>query len=632
MTKIRLLRALVLFTAIFALSPLFAQLDFLRGDVDGDGCVEAIADTIYLLGNLFPPGGGPGNPLLCLDAADINADLVINIGDPVLLLQWGFPVGGPVSISAPGTITCGPAPGGGIGCAAYVCNPCAAQPPDPDVVLSLSAGVPGAVVSVEVLLDTDEALSGLSLGVCHPTGVVDPLLIVQGTALSSLNGGGGPDIFLLQQHPGEGWSVGVVTSLFLAEVLPPALGAPILLVDYTCSGAPLNVPLDFCDTLGTPAVPISATRANGIGFVPTTVGTTINCGPPPPGSFVRGDISGDGVLDSTDSAILEQFLFPGVLPFGPPPEPVGCDLVPNQSGDINDNEVETIADLLMFIAYLDCGGITIPGPSSCGDDPDEGTTGFDMIDDEYLVSAFSMSITGPPDGVRAVDVSLRITSPTTIKAVSLGLLLGSELSLASPPLTMAPGVVADFFGVLIDGNFISVAAGSTTCGTPMMPSSPFVLSPLATLHLELAPFAIFPPVELIQEVSVLGHVRRTTIVDEAFQDHQPFFLSGAAERFARGNANNFDAFVDIADPVYVLGHLFPNPTSLPLGCRDAADSNNDGLLNIADPIYILAYLFASGPIMPGPYPQCGFDQDIDGIDVDFFLNPLLPQCDTPFCP
>jgi hypothetical protein len=614
--------------ALFALAPLSAQPDFLRGDVDGDGCVNALFDAAYLLSFQFIPGS-PG--INCNDAADANGDGVVNgLVDGLYLLNWGF-IAGATAIPAPGPFSCGPAPGGGIGCNIYVCAPCAAQPPDPNFLFFLATqpSAPTGPILLDVRLTSNQALAGFSFGVTHTPQVDDPINIAEGPALAALNGGSGPDSFLVKSIPGVGWTVGVLVNLLGNDTIPPSNDDTLIIAEYPCSGTGTAL-FDFSGAIGNPPVPTSAVRPGLIPINPTTQGTAASCGPPPPFSFVRGDMSGDGFLDATDAQLLEQFLFPGVL-FGPPPEPLGCDLVPNESGDINDNEIETIADLLMFREFLDCGSISLPGPSSCGDDPDDETTGFQFIDPDYLVSAFSMSITGAVDSERDVTVSIRIKSPTTVKAVSLGLLLGSELSLANPPLTMDPSVSADFFGTLVEGDFVVVAAGSTTCATPMMPSSA-TLAPLATLHLKLAPFAIFPPVELVQEASVLGHIRRTTVVDEAFQDHQPFFMSGTADRFARGNANNFDAFVDIADPIYILGHLFPSPVSLPLDCRDAADANNDGLVDIADPVFVLAFLFTSGPVMPPPYPQCGFDQDIDAIDLQFFLDPSMPPCESPFCP
>ena len=78
--------------------------------------------------------------------------------------------------------------------------------------------------------------------------------------------------------------------------------------------------------------------------------------------------------------------------------------------------------------------------------------------------------------------------------------------------------------------------------------------------------------------------------------------------------------MNIADAVFTLGYLFPE-TPFDLDCEDAADLNNDGTINIADPIYLLAFLFSSGDAIPAPFPECGFDLDIDLLD-----------CNTAICP
>ncbi|MGE3164385.1 MAG: hypothetical protein AB7O52_05745 [Planctomycetota bacterium] len=82
--------------------------------------------------------------------------------------------------------------------------------------------------------------------------------------------------------------------------------------------------------------------------------------------------------------------------------------------------------------------------------------------------------------------------------------------------------------------------------------------------------------------------------------------ASAQSHFVRGDCNR-DGQVDIADPVLLLGVLFPpsgNPT-VP-GCLDACDANDDETVDVADPVTMLTYLFAGGSI-PQPFPNCGAD-------------------------
>ncbi|MBN1417638.1 MAG: sigma-70 family RNA polymerase sigma factor [Planctomycetes bacterium] len=62
---------------------------FRRGDADLDG-TYTIGDPIFILNGLF--GGGD---LPCEDAADVNDNEILELGDPVLLLMWQFADGAP---------------------------------------------------------------------------------------------------------------------------------------------------------------------------------------------------------------------------------------------------------------------------------------------------------------------------------------------------------------------------------------------------------------------------------------------------------------------------------------------------------------------------------------------------------
>lgn len=80
---------------------------FLRGDVNGDGIVNALLDALYLLDYQF--GSGPEPP--CRTAADVNGDNVeAAILDALVLLGWQF--NGAPPPPPPGPDLCGPDPEG----------------------------------------------------------------------------------------------------------------------------------------------------------------------------------------------------------------------------------------------------------------------------------------------------------------------------------------------------------------------------------------------------------------------------------------------------------------------------------------------------------------------------------------
>ena len=94
---------------------------------------------------------------------------------------------------------------------------------------------------------------------------------------------------------------------------------------------------------------------------------------------------------------------------------------------------------------------------------------------------------------------------------------------------------------------------------------------------------------------------------------------GRTGAFLRGDTNA-DGNLDIADAIFVLGHLFsqgPTPS-----CRDAADTNDDGALNIADAISILSHLFSGSGDLAAPFVSCGIDPTADDLDCGSF-----PPCE-----
>jgi hypothetical protein len=74
--------------------------------------------------------------------------------------------------------------------------------------------------------------------------------------------------------------------------------------------------------------------------------------------------------------------------------------------------------------------------------------------------------------------------------------------------------------------------------------------------------------------------------------------------FIRGDFDG-DSEVIVTDAIVLAEYLFrvgPSPE-----CLDAADVNDDGLLDVADPVYLLFHLFLGRPAPPAPYPSPGRD-------------------------
>ncbi len=76
---------------------------FLRGDANGDGVFNGLADALVILDFGFLGGGVP----LCLDSADANDDgVVVGLLDALTILNHQFILGAP-PLPAPGSAECG---------------------------------------------------------------------------------------------------------------------------------------------------------------------------------------------------------------------------------------------------------------------------------------------------------------------------------------------------------------------------------------------------------------------------------------------------------------------------------------------------------------------------------------------
>ena len=609
--------------------------DFKRGDVDGSGCLDTLIDTITLLQFLFP-NAPTVPPLPCESAADANDDGAVNFADAVFLLGAGFtaPGGTPNTIAAPGPDVCGtdPTPDT-LTCAVYDnCNACILPPTDPNVELRLV--VPPMSLTnefiVDLRLDTAYELYGLSLGVCHTPGG-NPTSVTIGADLAALLGGAGPQFFSPQIDPQAGWALGVIVTILGTDLIPIGTNLHIAEVTYQCAQNEVTG-LSFCDTIGSPALPVSVSLPNAIGIRPVTTTNFLYCGTALENTIRRGDVNADSSLDTFDAFVLEQFIIPGDIAQNPPIAPVGCDLAENESGDVNDNEVTGLADYLRLRQFLDCG-IAFPSAGApCQLDTNQGTAGFDVIDPNYRLFFSNFTLTGPDADVRFLDIPISVQVPSDIYGITFGMEWKPGISLLDVPFTPAPGVIADVVGFEKDGNTTFFSIGTTSCDAPIQSFLDVDPAPIGTLHLAVSAGVAFDKINFLAEAELGGQLRRSTIIDAMRLDHQPQLIVGDGAHFLRGNSNNDpNLSVDIGDAVRILGHLFPSPVSLPLPCRDAADANNDGRIDIGDPIRILDYLFASGPLLAEPFPFCGIDADIDAIDIlcsqeSFFC------CDGPVCP
>jgi len=589
---------------------------FRRGDVTGDGAIS-ILDPLYVAARQFLGGCFQ---LPCENAADANDDGEVGTADLVGLLNQLVAVP-PPTLPPPGT-QCGPDPTpDGLGCAAYDCSP-TPPPLDPTITLGHSdlCGELGGVARGTVWMQTGSLpVVAWSFSICpgNATLSLDGSGVQPGADLLAI-AGGDPDVFLVVERADGSWSSAVILDQFLGPTsLPPGQTLELYVIDYDVVAPGIGT-IDFCDVGPFPAEVATRPSTCALGTaIPQTMGGAVNAGP----LFIRGDTNGDGGVDIQDLLHALNWYYPGLSAEGPPPQSClpGCASL--DSADLNDNEYLTIADILLLAELLFCGSPISP-PSTCGVDPTSTTDGFDQTDPLYAVNAPVVEFSGSPESGLLVDIELQAHSPTPVRALAIAFEFAPVLApLGTPGYFLPdPGLAfggGDLLEERLAGNefYIGIAR---RCGT-LLPGGPG-WQPVGRIRFQLAPFAVFPPVEWIAEGEAGGAIYRATIVDDQYRDHAPVLTAGF--EFARGNSNNLDALVDIADPIYTLGYLFPNPPpGNSLSCFDAADANGDGKLDIADPIYTLAYLFSGGPPIPQPYPQCGFDDDIDALDCDSAICP-----------
>ncbi len=86
--------------------------------------------------------------------------------------------------------------------------------------------------------------------------------------------------------------------------------------------------------------------------------------------------------------------------------------------------------------------------------------------------------------------------------------------------------------------------------------------------------------------------------------------------FQRGDANN-DGFIDVSDPVRVLGFEFLGESA---DCLLALDADDDNLIMVTDALYLLATIFQGGTNPPAPFGTCSADPTPGPLSCDTFTS------------
>lgn len=322
--------------------PAEGQMDFRRGDVDGDGELNFVADAAYLSAALF--GGGPG--LDCFDAADFGDDGLVDLTDIALLLNVGF-FGGMIPAPSPG---CGPDPTpDSLGCETYDC----AATPDLIEDSGISFGVPASLGTAGELRQVsfglglvDREVTAWSIAVCANPAVVEVVSVEPGVDLLSLT----PDFEERLIFPGQGWTGAVLLRFDGSLTLGPG--------EYELYDAEYSYVADgmleprLCDDL-----PVQVT------FVVGQAGGEIDAVLPieVDGGILgtryrRGDANGDGIVDLADPIWMIAYSFQD-----------GTEPTCERAADANQDQQLNVADAIWLISYVFVEGPPPPSPfPGCG--------------------------------------------------------------------------------------------------------------------------------------------------------------------------------------------------------------------------------------------------------------------------
>ncbi len=162
-----------------------------------------------------------------------------------------------------------------------------------ELFISSGSGGVGSQVTISNTYNNnsiDVDIQGYGWGNC----IADPSIADTNMVVEGANSAGattGASFFAPSIFPGQGWTLGGVTDFLGMTIIPPGVGYELALASYDILAEGVTA-VDYCDTLGTPAVPTGVADAAAASFIPVTSGGTITGSALPPGFvYTAGDAS-----------------------------------------------------------------------------------------------------------------------------------------------------------------------------------------------------------------------------------------------------------------------------------------------------------------------------------------------------
>ncbi len=166
----------------------------------------------------------------------------------------------------------------------------------------------GAAFDAALILDfTGDPMAGFSYGVCNDPAFTTLTGRVDGAAIGTLNGGGGPDFNEVSEFA-DGYTAGLVICFTGCNPLPAGNDLELAIGSYSADAEVPSTSVETCDTLGNPPV-ATVVVVNGASVTPDQIGLAVEIvGVPDPAytysvADVAVDYNADDGLFSFDTAV-----------------------------------------------------------------------------------------------------------------------------------------------------------------------------------------------------------------------------------------------------------------------------------------------------------------------------------------
>ena len=302
--------------------------------------------------------------------------------------------------------------------------------------------------------------------------------------------------------------------------------------------------------------------------------------------FIRGDADGDCLVGWLDVNSIICYYFEGAsLP---------CD----DAGDVTDDGIVSLGDIVYLIIYIDRNGPPPPPPfPNPGSDPTPDTLGCATAcvsptpsnADSLIVPSVQAS------AGETISVPLIVENVQNVMGYQVHLEFDSTLLKVTGVDTIGTATDtagADVFGFFNYGNCVDICCTIDCAHSVGIPAGRHTLLKVIFRATWSAPCTT--TVTVLDLTNTLGPPFRGNLLDYNAGNVYPTLVDG---NFASGYLNCGDAngsgLVELGDVVYLITYLYksgPPPEPLVNG-----DANCSGIVELGDVVKLISYLYRGGP-------------------------------------